>query len=244
MGAGKIIAGIAAAVVAAEGVAGFVMGSSSKLLRPPGIQSERDFMARCIKCGKCVEACPYAAIRIAGPSEGSAAGTPFIDAREQACRLCPDFPCVEACPTDALRDVAEKHDPHMGYAKIEEDVCIAFKGYRCEVCYRVCPLIDEAITIDFEQRENDDIHAKFIPVVHKGVCTGCGLCVERCAVSEPYVPIRIVTLAEDGAHTGGGGKGGGEGGGAGKGGDAGKGNDAGNGNGRGNGESGNEGAKG
>jgi len=244
MGAGKIIAGIAAAIVAAEGVAGFVMGSSSKLLRPPGIQSERDFMARCIKCGKCVEACPYAAIRIAGPSEGSAAGTPFIDAREQACRLCPDFPCVEACPTDALRDVAEKHDPHMGYAKIEEDVCIAFKGYRCEVCYRVCPLIDEAITIDFEQRENDDIHAKFIPVVHKGVCTGCGLCVERCAVSEPYVPIRIVTLAEDGVHTGGGGKGGGEGGGAGKGSGAGKGNGAGNGNGRGNGESGNEGAKG
>lgn len=244
MGAGKIIAGIAAAIVAAEGVAGFVMGSSSKLLRPPGIQSERDFMARCIKCGKCVEACPYAAIRIAGPSEGSAAGTPFIDAREQACRLCPDFPCVEACPTDALRDVAEKHDPHMGYAKIEEDVCIAFKGYRCEVCYRVCPLIDEAITIDFEQRENDDIHAKFIPVVHKGVCTGCGLCVERCAVSEPYVPIRIVTLAEDGAHTGGGGKGGGEGGGAGKGSGAGKGNGAGNGNGRGNDESGNEGAKG
>lgn len=244
MGAGKIIAGIAAAIVAAEGIAGFVMGSSSKLLRPPGIQSERDFMARCIKCGKCVEACPYAAIRIAGPSEGSAAGTPFIDAREQACRLCPDFPCVEACPTDALRDVAEKHDPHMGYAKIEEDVCIAFKGYRCEVCYRVCPLIDEAITIDFEQRENDDIHAKFIPVVHKGVCTGCGLCVERCAVSEPYVPIRIVTLAEDGAHTGGGGKGGGEGGGAGKGSGAGKGNGAGNGNGRGNGESGNEGAKG
>ena len=244
MGAGKIIAGIAAAIVAAEGVAGFVMGSSSKLLRPPGIQSERDFMARCIKCGKCVEACPYAAIRIAGPSEGSAAGTPFIDAREQACRLCPDFPCVEACPTDALRDVAEKHDPHMGYAKIEEDVCIAFKGYRCEVCYRVCPLIDEAITIDFEQRENDDIHAKFIPVVHKGVCTGCGLCVERCAVSEPYVPIRIVTLAEDGAHTGGGGKGGGEGGGAGKGSGAGKGNGAGNGNGRGNDDSGNEGAKG
>jgi ferredoxin-type protein NapG len=234
------------------------MGSSSKLLRPPGIQSERDFMARCIKCGKCVEACPYAAIRIAGPSEGSAAGTPFIDAREQACRLCPDFPCVEACPTDALRDVAEKRDPHMGYAKIEEDVCIAFKGYRCEVCYRVCPLIDEAITIDFEQRENDDIHAKFIPVVHKGVCTGCGLCVERCAVSEPYVPIRIVTLAEDGAHTGGGGKGGGEGGGVGKGSGegsgagegngggsgAGKGNGAGNGNGRGNGKGGNEGTEG
>lgn len=232
MGAGKIIAGIAAALVAAEGAASVVTGSSAKLLRPPGIQSEADFMARCIKCGKCVEACPYAALHVAGPMEGAAAGTPYIDARSQACRLCPDFPCVDACPTGALRDVVDKHDPHMGYAKIEENVCIAFKGYRCEVCYRVCPLIDEAITIDFEQRENDDIHAKFIPVVHKGKCTGCGLCVERCAVSEPYVPIRIVTLAEDGSHTGGG-QGDGNGGGNGSGSRSGNGNSSGSGNGNG-----------
>ena len=204
MGAGKIIAGIAAAAVAAEGVLSTTMGSSSKLLRPPGIQSEADFLARCIKCGKCIEACPYAALHVAGPLEGSSAGTPFIDAREQACRLCADFPCVAACPTDALRDVSDKHDAHMGYARIDEQVCIAYQGYRCEVCYRVCPLIDEAITIDFQNRENDSIHAKFIPQVHKGKCTGCGLCVERCAVSEPYVPIRIVTLAEDGSHRGGG----------------------------------------
>ena len=101
-------------------------------------------------------------------------------------------------PTDALRDVAEKHDPRMGYARIDEEVCIAYQGYRCEVCYRICPLIDEAITIDFQNRENDSIHAKFIPTINKDVCTGCGLCVERCAVSEPYVPIRIVTLAEQG----------------------------------------------
>ena len=87
-------------------------------------------------------------------------------------------------------------DPHMGYARIDEEVCIAYKGYRCEVCYRVCPLIDEAITLDFQSMERDDIHTKFIPTISKQDCTGCGLCVERCAVSEPYVPIRIVTLAE------------------------------------------------
>ena len=196
MGAGKIIAGLAAVAVAAEGVVSVTANASSKLLRPPGIQSERDFMARCIKCGKCVEACPYAALHVADATQGAAAGTPYIDAREQACRLCADFPCVNACPTQALRDVADKHEPRMGYARIEEDVCIAFQGYRCEVCYRVCPLIDEAITIDFQNREDDAIHAKFIPVVSKESCTGCGLCVERCAVSEPYVPIRIVTLAE------------------------------------------------
>jgi len=196
MGAGKIIAGLAALAVAAEGVVSVTANATSALLRPPGIQSERDFMARCIKCGKCIEACPYAALHVADASQGAAAGTPCIDAREQACRLCADFPCVDVCPTQALRDVAEKHDPHMGYARIEEDVCIAYQGYRCEVCYRICPLIDEAITIDFQSLEGDDIHMKFAPVVNKDVCTGCGLCVERCAVSEPYVPIRIVTLAE------------------------------------------------
>ena len=196
MSVGKIIAGVAAALVAAEGAYAVAANTSTKLLRPPGIQGEADFMARCIKCGKCIEACPYAALHAAGPAEGAAAGTPCINAREQACRLCLDFPCVAACPTGALRDVAQRSDPKAGYALIDEEVCIAYKGYRCEVCYRVCPLIDQAITIDFQAMEEDDIHTKFIPTINRDVCTGCGLCVERCAVDDPYVPIRIVTRGE------------------------------------------------
>ena len=196
MGAGKVIAGVAAVLVAAEGAWAVAGNASSTLLRPPGIQGEGDFMARCIKCGKCIEACPYVALHAAGPMEGAAAGTPCIDARERACKLCPDFPCVAACPTGALRDVSQRSDPKAGYARIDEEVCIAYRGYRCEVCYRVCPLIDQAITIDFQEMEEDDIHTKFIPTINKDVCTGCGLCVERCAVSDPYVPIRIVTRAE------------------------------------------------
>ena len=196
MGAGKLIAGVAAVLVAAEGAFSVAANASTNLLRPPGIQGEADFMARCIKCGKCIEACPYAALHAAGPAAGAAAGTPYIDAREQACRLCLDFPCVAVCPTQALRDVVERSDPKAGYARIDEEVCIAYKGYRCEVCYRICPLIDKAITLDFQAMEEDDIHTKFIPTINKDICTGCGLCVERCAVSDPYVPIRIVTRAE------------------------------------------------
>lgn len=195
MSLARVIAGIAGVAVAAEGAYAIATGAST-LLRPPGSQGERDFMARCVKCGKCVEACKHKVIHVAGLEQGAAAGTPYLDAREGACRLCEDFPCVAACPTDALRDVSQRFDVDMGYALVDEDVCIAFQGYRCEVCYRVCPLIDQAIVISHDAIENDSRHVKFIPEIDRKVCTGCGLCVERCAVSDPHVAISIVSIAE------------------------------------------------
>lgn len=187
----SIIAGIAAAIVGGQAVY-LAAAGKGELLRPPGAQSESDFMARCVKCGKCLEACPYRAVHVAPGNAGAAAGTPVIDAREQACRLCEDFPCVAACPTGALRDVEARADVYMGTAVIEEDLCIALQGMRCEVCYRVCPLIDEAMTIDYRMREGDAIHAVFAPRIDREKCVGCGLCVERCVVGEPRVAIRIV----------------------------------------------------
>lgn len=187
----SIIAGIAAAIVGGQAVY-LAAAGKGELLRPPGAQSESDFMARCVKCGKCLEACPYRAVHVAPGNAGAAAGTPVIDAREQACRLCEDFPCVAACPTGALRDVEARADVHMGTAVIEEDLCIALQGMRCEVCYRVCPLIDEAMTIDYRMREGDAIRAVFAPRIDREKCVGCGLCVERCVVGEPRVAIRIV----------------------------------------------------
>ncbi len=225
----NVIAGIAAAAVAAQGVIALIRGRS-ELLRPPGIQSEKDFMARCIKCGKCLEACKYRAITTAGPGNGAATGTPCIEARDGACHMCEDFPCVAACPTGALRNVETREDVHMGYAKVDENLCIAFRGMRCEVCYRACPLIDRAITIDYQALEGDAIHAKFIPTIHRHKCTGCGLCVERCVVGEPRVAIRIVSMGEDPDFSWGQGE---DGNGDGSGGDNGKGRGNGNGSGQG-----------
>ena len=188
----SVIAGLSAAAVAFQGVAYAVQGPAKSLLRPPGAQGEGDFSARCIKCGKCMEACPYLALSPAPGDQGIAAGTPMVDARAQACRLCEDFPCVEACPTNALRGIEGRSDVRMGTAVIDEDLCIAFQGMRCEVCYRACPLIDEAITIDYRPREGDDIHAVFAPQVVPDVCPGCGLCEQRCPVSDPAPAIVVV----------------------------------------------------
>ena len=195
MGSRNVIAGLAAAAIAAQAAIAIAQGESS-LLRPPGIQGEKDFASRCVKCGKCLEACPYKSIVAAGLSAGAAAGSPCIDARACACRLCEDFPCVAACPTGALRDVKDRSDVHMGYAKIEQNICLAYAGMRCEVCYRNCPLIDEAIWIDYQAKQGDAIHSLFIPVIDPDVCTGCGLCVERCVVDHPRVAIKIVTRGE------------------------------------------------
>lgn len=191
-----IVAGCAAVVMAAQGVFALMRGSDA--LRPPGAQGARDFLARCIKCGKCMQACPYAAVRPAPLSAGSSAGTPVIDARDQACRLCEDFPCVAACPTGALRDVSAREDVRMGVAVIDEETCLSYQGMRCEVCYRACPLIDKAITIDYRMREGDAIHSVFAPIIHEDACVGCGLCVERCVVSEPAPAVRIASAAERG----------------------------------------------
>ncbi|MDD6785592.1 MAG: 4Fe-4S dicluster domain-containing protein [Eggerthellales bacterium] len=195
MGFGKVLTGIAAALVAAD-VVYTAVETPTNYLRPPGAYSEKDFMARCIKCGKCAEACPHIAIHMAKDLDMAQAGTPYIDAESQACKLCPDFFCAAVCPTKALEVPADRAHVDMGYAKINENKCIAFKGMRCEVCYRICPLIDEAITINFSALEDDDIHTRFLPTINKHKCVGCGLCVQRCVVHDPRSAIRIVTKAE------------------------------------------------
>lgn len=184
------IAAICAAGIVAAQAAFDVTRADAKILHPPGALPDGGFDSLCIKCGKCIEACPYKAIHVASIEYGAKAGQPTLDVREQACRLCEDFPCIEACPTSALSPVASREDVCMGHAVIDEQTCISYKGMRCEVCYRVCPLIDVAIRIDYGAREGDDKHALFRPVI-EDACVGCGLCVERCVVSDPGPAITI-----------------------------------------------------
>lgn len=181
----KILAG---GIVGLQAVA-YAMNAEQEILRPPGAQGEADFESRCIRCGKCIEACPYQSLFALQSFVSSAAGTPTIDTRAKACRMCHDVPCVPVCPTQALRDVEDPEDINIGYAVIDHELCISFKGLRCEVCYRACPLIDRAITIDYRANENDSMHAVFAPIIDTEVCTGCGLCVERCITDEPAIRI-------------------------------------------------------
>ncbi len=159
-------------------------------VRPPGARRHNDFNARCIKCGQCVQACPFDTLRLAAVGDAIPIGTPYFIPREIPCYMCPDIPCVPACPTGALdpalRVVSEAS---MGLAVVDVEHCLSWQGLRCEVCHRECPLKDQAITVELLPRRVSK-HAMFVPMVHSAQCTGCGICENACPTEE--AAIRVV----------------------------------------------------
>ncbi len=158
-------------------------------LRPPGAQAEDDFLAACIRCGRCADACPNRCVvafteeagKEAGiaPSRGQR-GTPVILARQQACMLCQGLPgdalrCTEACPTGALqftlKDAAAiQAGVQMGLAAVDTHLCYSYNGSSCGVCVRACPF--EGTALKAGHRET--------PVIDPEACVGCGLCERAC----------------------------------------------------------------
>jgi len=160
-------------------------------LRPPGAVAEADFLKKCLRCGRCAHACPYHAVQMGDLADGLAIGTPMIVARATPCYLCPDLPCVKSCPSGALDpQLKDAHKARMGTAVIvEREECLSLKGLRCEACYRACPIIDKAMTVENYLNVKTGRHAIFEPVVHKEHCTGCGICEQVCVLERPAIVV-------------------------------------------------------
>jgi len=141
------------------------------MLRPPGALDEPEFLATCLRCGKCAQVCPQQAINIGRGGSGLAIGTPYIVPRQAACDLC--LECIPVCPSGALRPV-EKAKVRMGLAEIDHNACLAWLGNECKICYTSCPFYNQAIKLEDHKR----------PVVDKTFCAGCGIC-EHVCVADP-----------------------------------------------------------
>lgn len=155
---------------------------------PPGAVDR--FADLCVKCGLCVKACPYDTLKLARLGDPAPLGTPFFIPRTMACYMCKDIPCVKACPSGALdkenfKDIAKAQ---MGVAAVDPDSCLSWQGLRCEVCFRVCPVKGDAITISPHPRKLS-AHAVFVPTIHPAKCTGCGMCTMRCPTERPAINI-------------------------------------------------------
>jgi ferredoxin-type protein NapG len=159
-------------------------------IRPPGALPEADFNARCIKCGQCVDACPYDTLKLASADSGIPIGTPYFIPKDIPCYMCEDIPCLEACPTGAINPALENiNDSRMGLAVIDIENCLSWQGLRCEICFRECPLQGKAISVEHHPRRISK-HAMFVPLVHSSDCTGCGICEKACPTQK--AAIRVV----------------------------------------------------
>jgi ferredoxin-type protein NapG len=153
----------------------------------------------CVRCGLCVRDCPYDTLKLAELGDGVATGTPYFHARTIPCEMCEDIPCVVACPTGALdRELTDIEQARMGLAVlIDQETCLNFLGLRCDVCYRVCPVIDKAITLESIHNPRSDRHAMLLPTVHSDHCTGCGKCEQACVLpGEAAIKVLPIRLAQ------------------------------------------------
>ena len=119
--------------------------------------------------------------------------------RENPCRMCRDIPCTVACPTGALApSLVSENDEQgkarlninrakIGLAVIDRETCIAYWGIQCDACYRACPLIDKAVTIEYMKNERTGKHTIMAPVVHSDHCTGCGICEHACVTKKASI---------------------------------------------------------
>ncbi len=183
--------------------------ANSLILRPPSALREEDFLKSCIKCGMCVSACPYDTLILAKAGDNKPLGTPYFVPRDIPCYMCPEIPCVPVCPSGAL-DVSrvstngklDINKAKMGVAVVDSQNCIAFWGIQCDACYRACPLLGEAIVLEYAKNERTGKHAFLKPVVKNDVCTGCGLCEKACVTQKASITIlpREIVMGVAGDH--------------------------------------------
>ncbi len=202
----KVIAGAAAGAVLVPTVRTGVLTSvdgrpSPERIRPPGSVDEREFLARCVRCGQCMKICPNNALHPAFDQAGvEGLWTPILIPKigycESTCTL-----CTQVCPTGAIRQITEKEKTDtkqplkIGTAFIDRGRCLPWSmNTPCIVCEEFCPISPKAIVIDKEIQEETGLVLKR-PVVVPDRCTGCGACENVCPVHDKAA-IRVSSAGE------------------------------------------------
>ena len=143
------------------------------IVRPPGALPEPEFLARCIRCTRCVDSCETQCLILFGPEAGDLQLTPYVLPGERGCNMC--LKCGETCPSEALLPLTDKTEVDMGEAVVDKRLCVSHNGTGvCGACHTACPMRNRAITQDFRNQ----------PEVHPDHCTGCGMCEEICIVRD------------------------------------------------------------
>lgn len=158
------------------------------LLRPPGVEDEGEFLARCLRCSQCMKVCPTSGLQPVLFEAGlEGLWTPRLVPRLGYC----DYgcnACGQVCPSGAILPLAlaGKREAVVGVAVIDRDRCLPWaNGTPCIVCEEMCPVPNKAVQL---QGGGDGELQK--PIVNADRCIGCGICEYQCPV-EGEAAIRI-----------------------------------------------------
>ena len=160
-------------------------GRHERLLRPPGVNNEGDFLKKCVRCGECMKVCLRSAL-YPDLSKGGIYGLfmpvliPRLGYCEYNCNL-----CGQVCPTGAIPNLSleQKKKSIIGLAAIDKNHCLPYaKKINCLVCEEHCPIPGKAI--HFETVTDVDYTGKKVtlkrPYIVDELCNGCGICENRC----------------------------------------------------------------
>ncbi len=158
---------------------------NKKILRPPGVRFEDEFLAKCIRCGECMRVCTKNALHPSVTQAGleglwSPLLIPRIGYCEHYCNL-----CSQVCPTGAIKRLSlpEKMIWKIGLAEFDHKRCLPWsKNINCSVCEEACPLPKKAIELHPKEIINANGEKEIIqyPVVLENLCIGCGICENKC----------------------------------------------------------------
>jgi MauM/NapG family ferredoxin protein len=172
------------------------------LIRPPGSLAEEGFLDRCIRCGECMKVCPTNGLHPAlFEADLEGIGTPKLVPSLGHC----DYECNscgEVCPTGAIEylELGEKKETKIGTAYFNKDKCYPWnENINCLVCEEHCPTPEKSIKfwdVEVLEQETDKIVTIKRPYVVTEICTGCGICENKCPLKdEPG--IRVTARDED-----------------------------------------------
>jgi len=165
------------------------------LIRPPGVEDERDFLARCLRCSQCMKVCPTSGLQPVLFEAGlEGLWTPHLVSRLGYC----DYgchACGQVCPSGAIPplDLDSKRERVLGEAVIDRDRCLPWAhGVPCIVCEEMCPTPQKAIRLEEVAMPDDRGEPVLVqrPYVLQDLCIGCGICEYQCPV-EGEAAIRV-----------------------------------------------------
>ena len=217
----RVLESVAAGVVAVplmRASLGLDKNFNSQLIRPPGSLEEKEFLARCIRCGQCMKACPTNAIQPALFDAGvEGLWTPMLVMRVGFCEYnC--VQCSQVCPTGAIWKMTEDQkigkaarpgsngEPKpvkIGTAFFNRGRCLPWAmDTPCIVCEEFCPVSPKAIWVIEEQMTKHDgnVVSVKLPRIDPERCVGCGACENACPVHD-RAAIHVTSIGETRSRT-------------------------------------------